>query len=129
MAMPNSVRMTRKEVKLQAKPLAASNSEYSNTTSIKIGLRPYLSARRPKMNAPTARVASVSVIAKVIDVMETPKVLATSLKVKIRIKKSNASRVQLRKAAMTTFRALFRFSAAVADIAFQSQFFRQFLPC
>ncbi len=82
---------------------------------------------RPKMNAPTARVARVSVMAKVIDLTLTPKVFATSSKVKIRMKKSNASSVQLKKAAATALRAREREMTFASDM-FTPRILAELLP-
>jgi hypothetical protein len=72
---------------------------------ISSGLRPNRSASRPKMKAPTARIANVRVTATVTAVMETPNSCAISLNTNTMMKKSKASSAHPRKLAITTCRA------------------------
>ena len=83
-------------VRLGAKPDANSRIEYSRTSIINVGRRPKRSAMRPKIQAPRARIANVSVIAQVTAVMLVPNSLAMSVSTNTMMKKSNASNVQPR---------------------------------
>src|ERR1700730_11362714 len=62
--------------------------------------------------APIQRVARLAVMVSAMAAMVWPKSLAMGARMKVRMKKSNASSVQPRKPASTAFRALEDFGAA-----------------
>src|SRR6266404_6793663 len=66
--------------------------------------RPNLSPRRPKMNAPTGRIISVSVIANATLGMVCPKSWPIGTRTNVTRKKSSASSAQPRKHAMKVWR-------------------------
>lgn len=68
----------KKTVRFGEKPVASSSTEYIRTLAIRVGRRPNRSATRPKIHAPSARIASVSVMSRRTNTM---------------MKKSKASRV------------------------------------
>ena len=64
-ATPYNTRNSKKTVSEGAAAESSSNTEKKTIFSIRIGLRPYFSAARPKISAPIGRTASVSRIANV----------------------------------------------------------------
>ncbi len=64
-ATPYSTRNSKKTVSEGAAAESSSNTEKKTIFSIRIGLRPYFSAARPKISAPIGRTASVRRMANV----------------------------------------------------------------
>ena len=104
MAMPNKARTSRSVVIVGANPDAISSSEYARMFHVSVGLRPNRSASRPNRNAPTGRMPSVKRTAVETTCMLECRSAAMSLNIKTMRKKSNASSVQPRYAAITTLR-------------------------
>ncbi len=71
----------------------------------------------PKIIAPTGRIASVAVRAKAMSGRDRPNAVATSSMISVRMKKSNASRVQPRNPARTALRWLMRLSRVMGRAA------------
>src|SRR2546428_163935 len=78
--------------------------------------RPKRSAIMPKTMAPIGRIASVIVIAKAICGRVFPKACATSPRMSVRMKKSNASSVQPRNPASTALRWFARPASVVVTV-------------
>lgn len=102
-ATPESARSTRNTVSVGAKPKAISIAEKIRMLAIRAGLRPYLSAKRPNSNEQMTRSPSVRVMPQLMVVMDAPNSRAMSPITKIMMKKSNASIVQPKKQARTTW--------------------------
>src|SRR6185437_3996190 len=103
-AIPNSARNTSNASSDGAKAQASPSTEYSVTSIIRMRRRPYRSASRPKINAPSGRNASVSSSANATSAIGPCKPSATAGITITSRKESNASRVQPRKVAATVCR-------------------------
>src|ERR1700744_900182 len=104
MATPNKARHTRKLCSVGASAEASSKAEKANTLTIRVGRRPSLSAIAPNKNAPPGRIASVQKMASSTCLRLVWKLPAIAVRQKVSRKKSNASRVQLRKQAEKVLR-------------------------
>src|SRR6202140_2168106 len=101
-ATPYRARRMINTVKLGAKPDANSRTEYKRISIIKVGRRSQRSAARPKMKAPTGRIANVKRMAGVTFEISVWNSAAISFSTNTRRKKSKASSDQPRKLAATT---------------------------
>lgn len=94
--MPYNARQMTKKVKFGESPVSTVIDEKYRTQKMSGRLRPNLSARAPKNNAPTGRIASVRVSVYTTDTFDTWKWFASASKRNTRTKKSNESSTQPR---------------------------------
>src|SRR5215510_4253144 len=97
--MPNEARSPNSIAYEVEKPLKKANSENQRTESISGTLRPHLSASAPARVPPTRRMTNVTVPRRPASARSTEKLFSISMRMKVRMLKSNASTIQPRNTA------------------------------
>src|SRR5262245_13771080 len=97
--MPKSARSPNSIAYDVEKPLRKANSENQRTESISGTFRPHLSASAPARVPPTRRIINVTVPSRPARARSTEKLFSISMRMKVRMLKSNASTIQPRNTA------------------------------